>query len=192
MRGFSYIFCFLLALLVPDVGAESAVPDTAGGDSVAVAPQDSVVADFVRQQKIDPAYAWKLWKELSRAIALRALDGPDDILEKAEIIQDRRDDLLEEKKKIKAASKEWEERHQALELQLEVLDDLAEIQRGGDLQLQQRMHSLREDRGKALRRLRVFRGSLRDLDREVGSMAKLAEEYREKAADLRRREEEGR
>ena len=187
MRGFSYIFCFLLALLVPDVGAESAAPDTAGGDSLSAAHQDSA-----RQQKIDPAYAWKTWKELSLAIALRALDGPDDILEKAEIIEDRRDDLLEEKEKLNAASKEWEERHQALELQLEVLDDLAEIQRGGDLQLQQRMHSLREDRGTAARRLRVFKGSLRDLDKELDRMAGLAEEYRGKAEDLRHREEEGR
>jgi len=173
-------------------GKQRTVPDTVGGDSLAAARQDSTKTDSTRGEKVDPAHAWKTWKDLSRAIALRPLDGPEDILEKVEIIEDRIDDLLEEQKELETAWEEWDDRRQSLELQLEVLDDLAEVQRGGDLQLQQRMHSLREDLGKATHRMRVFKGSLKDLEKELDRLSRLEKDYREKAEDLRRREEEDR
>jgi chromosome segregation ATPase len=143
-------------------------------------------------EKIDPAQAWKTWKELSRAIRLRPLDGPDDILEKAEIIEDRLDDLGEARQELRTEAQEWEDRRQALELQIEVLNDLAQVQRGGDLQLQQRLHTLREDLGKAARRLGVLKGSLKELDKELYRLNGLVKEYNHKAAELRRREEENR
>lgn len=191
------LIVFFSLLLLSRVRAESiegqgTVADTAGGDSLAGVQPDSVQADSIRQKRVDPALVWKTWKDISQAIALRPLDGPDDILEKAEIVEDRLDDLREEKKRLKAVSEEWEERRQSLELQLEVLDDLAEVQRGGDLQLQQRMHSLRDDLGKVVRRLWVFRGSLDDLEKELEQWNRRVEEYREKSVDLRRREEERR
>ena len=37
--------------------------------------------------------AWKQWKDIGPAIELRSLDDPSDILEKAEIIEDRVDKL---------------------------------------------------------------------------------------------------
>ena len=196
MKYLLYTFCSLL-LLVADAMAEPAVqqktvPDTTRGDSLSAAQRDSANTDTTRQKDIDPAHVWKTWKDISQAIVLRSLDGPDDILEKAEIIEDRIDDLREEQEKLKGGAEEWEERHQSLELQLEVLDDLAEVQRGGDLQLQQRMHGLRGDLGKAGRRVRVLTKSLEDLDEELDRMNRLVEEYREKSADLRRREEERR
>lgn len=173
--------------------ARAAVPDTAALDSLSPAtPPRPARTDSTRRQRVDPAYAWKTWTDLARAIALRPLDGPEDIREKAEIIADRTDDLREEQQKLKATLEEWQVRHQALELQLEVLEDLAEVQRGGDLQLQQRQHSLREDLGKAMQRIRVFRASRDELARELERLDKLAGQYREKAADLRRREEESR
>ena len=195
-QAFRGVLIFFSLLLLWGTRAESAegqgtAADTVGGDSLAVA-RDSVRVDSIRQERSDPALVWKTWKDISQAIALRPLDGPDDILEKAEIIEDRIDDLREEEEKLKASSKEWEERRQSLELQLEVLDDLAEVQRGGDLQLQQRMHSLRGDMGKAGRRIRVLTEALEDLDEELDHMTGLVVEYGEKSADLRRREEERR
>ncbi len=149
-------------------------------------------ADRTRPKHIDPAYAWKQWKDISLAIALRPLDDPGDILEKAEIIEDRLDDLKREKERLKTISEGWDQRHQSLELQLEVLDDLARIQRGGDLHLQLRMHDLREELGKANRRVQVLKGALEELGKELKSMTRLAVDYREQANALRRREEEGR
>ena len=64
-----------------DTVTKAAVEDTVAQDSVsAVAP-------------VSPAYIWKTWADLSRAIELRKLDGPEDIIEKADIIEDRIDDL---------------------------------------------------------------------------------------------------
>lgn len=195
MKSSLFTSCFLLLFLVAarvEAAGESAAAEA---DSVAVSPAalpDSVVVDSTRLAKVDPALAWQGWKDLSRAIALRSLDGPGDILEKAEIVQDRIDDLRGERRKIGESGEEWEERRQGLELQLEVLDDLAELQRGGDLQLQQRMHGLREELGKASRRLRILEGSLGDLDRELDRLNGIVKQYAEKAEDLRRREEEER
>jgi hypothetical protein len=180
-----FLACSLLLALAA-ARAQEAPPDTAAGGQRAARP------DSARRPPIDPAYAWKTWADLSRAIALRPLDGPEDIIEKAEIIADRTDDLREEEQKLKTALEERQARQQALELQLEVLEELAQVQRGGDLQLQQRQHDLREEAGRAARRLRIFRASRAELAGELERLAKLAEEYREKAEALRRREEESR
>lgn len=172
-----------------------AAPAGAGIDSLRALVEgqpDSVLADSTRARPIDPAHAWKSWKDLSRAIDLRPLDGPEDILEKAEIITDRLDGLRQEQQKLKAVLEEWTNRRQSLEFQLEVLDDLAQVQRGGDLQLQQRLHGLREDLGKAARRMGILKGSLKELGKELSRLDSLAEEYNQKAAALRRREAENR
>jgi len=195
MRYSLFIPCFLLLLLAA-AGVKAAEKSAAVEmDSVGVhltELRDSTLVDSVRLANVDPVLAWRGWKDLSRAIGLRPLDGPGDILEKAEIVQDRIDDLLEERREIEEAGEEWEERRQGLELQLEVLDDLAELQRGGDLQLQQRMHGLREELGKASRRLRIIEGSLGDLSKELDRLSSVVKQYQEKAEDLRRREEEER
>jgi hypothetical protein len=195
MRYSLFTSCFLLLFLMA-TGADAAGRSAAvEADSVEVNPaalRDSARVDSTLLVNLDPALAWQGWKDLSRAIALRPLDGPGDILEKAEIVQDRIDDLQEERRKIEGVSEEWEERRQGLELQLEMLDDLAELQRGGDLQLQQRMHGLREELGKASRRLRILEGSLGDLSKELDRLNGVVEQYEEKAEDLRRREEKER
>ena len=186
-----FLLLFLMAAEVEAAGRSAAVE----ADSAEVNPaalRDSSRVDSTRLVNVDPALAWQGWKDLARAIALRPLDGPGDILEKAEIVQDRIDDLQEERRKIEEVGEEWEERRQGLELQREMLDDLAELQRGGDLQLQQRMHGLREELGKASRRLRILEGSLGDLGRELDRLNGIVKQYAEKAEDLRRREEEER
>ena len=192
----------ILALLVTltaaapfDAAAQKiTAPDTAQVDTSVskVTKPQAAKTDSGRAKAIDPAYAWTTWKDISRAIALRPLDGPDDILEKTEIIEDRIDDLFKEHQHLQEAIDEWKNRHQSLEIQLEVLEDLAEVQRGGDLQLQQRMHSLREDLRKAAQRRSVLGKSLQKLEGELARLRELVKQYQQQAEAIRRREEESR
>lgn len=190
----------LFSLLLSGAGAKSsrapgAVPDTSGADSAAVqvdSGQGPARSDSTHPQRVDPACAWKTWKDLSRAIGLRPLDGPEDILEKAEIIEDRLDDLRQEQGKLEASSKEWTDRRQALEDQLEVLADLAEVQQGGDLQMQQRLDGLRQNLREAVQRLGIVAGSLGDLQKELDRLTVLVKQYKDKAEELHRREEKDR
>ena len=137
----------------------------------------------------DPVQAWRQWKRINRAIALEELDGPDDILAKEEIIEDRIDDLTEEDARLQQNASQWDARHEATSVQLEVLDDLAEMQLGGDLQLQQRIDDVREQIREAAQWLERFGSSREDLALEVASMRKLADKYRQTAEEIRTREE---
>ena len=161
-----------------DTVTKAAVEDTVAQDSVsAVAP-------------VSPAYIWKTWADLSRAIELRKLDGPEDIIEKADIIEDRIDDLSQEREKLATARQEWADKSDALEIQLEVLEDLAKVQLGGDLQLQQRMHRMREGRSVAANQLEILTRSISELDIEAGGLTEMVREYKKQAEELRRREAE--
>ena len=138
---------------------------------------------------VDPTTAWKGWMDIARAIAPDPLDGPGDILEKEEIIQDRVDDLAAEEERLARTGSQWQGRHQAASVQLEVLDDLAEIQLGGDLQLQQRLENVREDIRMADEWQRRIDESRRELATEMKRLRILAREYRNRAEELRRQEE---
>ena len=136
----------------------------------------------------DPAWRWKAWPDLDRAIALRPLDGPEDILEKADIIADRLDTLAGEGRGLEKRLEGWKQRHAGLEVQTESLEDLAAVQRGADVQLQQRIHALRADLRHAAQRRRLLRAVLAALRREEARLHALFENYRSKAAELKRRE----
>ncbi|MEW6750122.1 MAG: hypothetical protein AB1505_03995 [Candidatus Latescibacterota bacterium] len=161
--------------------------DTLTAPEPGAAPRTT--ADSLAARQVDSTRVWKTWKPLWRAIALGPLDGPEDILEKAEIIQDRIDDLVGERRRLAALAGEQDERGQALLLQVEVLEDLDRIQRGGDLQRLQRLASLRDEADQATRRLRALGRSLAELDGEIGRLRRLVEHYARLAEDLRRREE---
>ena len=171
-----------------DTTSTAADAESVPADSTAQAAEAKVDSTYVS----DPAFEWKRWKDLARAIRLRPLDGPSDILEKAEIVEDRIDDLTEERGRLVDQARDWKIRREALETQLEVLDDLARVQRGGDLQLQQRMHNMREGRRLASRRQVILEASLQQMDSEVERLNELSAEYKSKAEDLRRRERESR
>ena len=167
--------------------------DSTRADSALVrqqADRDAIHADSTHSK--NPAYRWKTWKDLSRAIAIRALDGPADILEKAEIVEDRRDDLLLEQEILQVQLNESKHRHQSLEIQLEVLEDLAEVKRGGDFELQQRLHNLRENIRKNERGIQGFAASLKEMEKELKRLADLVKEYKARAEDLQRYEEKDR
>ncbi len=173
-------------------GEVESVPAHVGTVTEVVA-EDTVAQDSVSAAiPVAPAYIWKTWTDLSRAIELRKLDGPEDIIEKADIIEDRIDDLSEEREKLAAARQEWADKNDALEIQLEVLEDLAKVQLGGDLQLQQRMHRMREGRSMAANQLEILTRSISELDIEVGGLTEMVTEYKKQAEELRRREAESR
>ena len=161
-------------------------------DSAAVVADTTARDSSAVDAASDAAQVWKTWTDLSRAIRLMPLDGPGDILEKAEIIEDRIDDLSREEQRLEEKAGEWMSRHRSLGMQLEVLEDLAKVQLGGDLQLQQRMHTMREGRRMAVHRTDVFERSLAELRRELGQTHGLVQEYKKKAEELRRREAEDR
>lgn len=129
--------------------------------------------------------AWKEWKNIDAAIALRPLDGPEDILEKVEIIQDRIDELEREKIRL---DKEMEVNHQKLENlrnQREVLYDIAEIKQGRDSQTRQRLNDLAERIRMEEKLIKLRRQSSLELEKEFTRMKKMANDYREKARLLK-------
>lgn len=73
--------------------------------------------------------------------------------------------------------------------QLEVLEDLADLQLGGDLEFQQRVENVREDVVQAAGRIAVLTNTRAALADEVALLRALSEDYRQRAARLREEEE---
>lgn len=140
-------------------------------------------------RSVDSVYTWKNWKNISPAIDIRPLDGPTDIIEKEEIILDRLDDLKIERKKLVIAANLWQRRMQIIEVQLELLDDLIEIQRGEDLQMQRRLHSARNDLRKVSQYIVLYITSLHELNKEIDHLSLLLITYKHKAESIRHDEE---
>lgn len=158
------------------------------GDGQPLPDSAAVHVDSTDRRTADPVWAWKRWKDIDRAVALRPLDGPQDILEKSEIIADRLDALGREGKRLQGMLKLRSDRHASLEIQVESLEDLADVQRGGDLQLRQRVHNLRADLRKAAQRMRFIETSLKEMGRERQRLEGLLASYEQKAEALRRQE----
>jgi len=167
----------LLAVLALPVGGQP----PSGPDSSAV--------DGAAALRCDPLWTWQDWPPIGRAIALQELDGPADILEKGEIIADRLDGLAREESRLDSVGTTWKARHLAMTAQLEVLEDLADVQLGGDLQLQQRIERVRDDALEAEERVVRVTASAEALETEALRLRDLAGDYRRRAEDLRRREE---
>ena len=133
-------------------------------------------------------FAWKKWKSIDAAIAIRPLDGPEDIREKAEIIADRLDELVREIARLEKEIDQNLQKIQSLRNQREVLQDLAELQQGGDSQTQQRMHELNERIQQQEQLLKLRRESLRGLGQELDRIKRLLADYQQRANSLQRRE----
>ena len=136
----------------------------------------------------DSITAWKQWKSIDAAIALRPLDGPDDIIEKAEIIEDRVDELKREKARLEKEIDLNRQKLQILRNQREVLRDLAEIKGGGDSQTRQRLHDLAERIRREETLLKKRKETVAELETELARWKNLAAEYREKARLLKVKE----
>ncbi len=137
------------------------------------------------EESVDSINAWKRWKKIDDAIAPRPLDGPEDILEKAEIIEDRVDELKREKARL---DKELEFSRQLLQNlinQKEIIEDLAEVQQGGDTQSRRRIHDLTDRIQREEELVKERKESISGLQTELSRMSTLAASYREKAKNLK-------
>lgn len=139
----------------------------------------------------DPLRPWLGWPPLEPAIAIAPLDGPVDWIEKAEIIADRVDDLRRLEPGMDSLATLWDTRLQALATQLELLEDLADLQLGGDLQLQQRIETVRDDEAEALAWSERVDAARSDLEKHITTLDDLRRSY-EVQADLLRQKEESR
>ncbi len=137
-------------------------------------------------------HAWRSLKDIAPAVAIAPLDGPDDIFEKIEIIQDRMDALLTEKKKLVIIVELLTTGRQSQEAQIEVLEDLSEINRTSDMQLQQRLHDLQQQSNILSRRIRAYKRSLTDLKNEYAGLENLSKRYQKQAQKLQKDEDPNR
>ena len=159
-----------------------------GAGWVWAAQQPIAEADSAEVQVVDPLLVWRQWPPIDRAIALEPLDGPADILEKEEIIADRLDDLRAVAARHDSTHSIWSARHGATTARLEVLEDLADVQLGGDLQLQQRLESVREDAAVAEEWLDRLAAAGDALKQELARLEGLARSYQSRAEELRQEE----
>ena len=139
-------------------------------------------------ESTDSATAWKGWKDISTAVALRDLDGPDDIIEKAEIIDDRVDELKREKVRLKQRAEEFKKKLEIISDQRDTLRDLAETQRGGDPQTRRHIQDQTERIREIKKTLKTLSEMIPELEKELTRMKNLASAYREKARVLRLQE----
>lgn len=139
----------------------------------------------------DALGAWREWKSIDAAIAIRPLDGPEDIIERAEIIEDRVDDLAREGDRIEGIGARVRKRLTQLRNQRDVLRDLEEIRMSGDAQSRRRLQevTVRVRREEDL--LKRVEESVAELVSELIRMKDLAAGYRERAEELRNEESEG-
>ena len=140
----------------------------------------------------DPVTAWKRWKDISDAVALRPLDGPTDIVEKAEIIEDRVDELTREAGRLRQERQAATQRLTSLEDQREILRDVAEVHQGGDTEMRQRLHDLAERIQRERQQMEAYGRSVTDLGKELDRLRGLASQYRAKAEEIRRKESQSR
>lgn len=131
---------------------------------------------------------WKQWKSIETAIALRPLDGPEDILEKVEIIEDRLDELAREKVRLKKSNDLSRQKLSTLRNHQQILQDLSDIKMGGDAQSRQRLHDLAERIRSEQTALKAKQTSFQELTNEMDRLKNLADEYRKKARLLKRKE----
>lgn len=141
-----------------------------------------------KAEKPNPYMPWKSWKSIDAAIALRDLDGPEDIVEKAEIIEDRIDELKDEEKELGKGLVDAKSQLTSLKSQKDVLQGLADVKMGGDQQTRRRLqeltHRIRQKEKEV--KLRLEAGG--ELDKEIDRLTEMAVQYREKARQLEIRE----
>ncbi len=136
----------------------------------------------------DAATAWKRWKDISAAVSLRPLDGPQDIIEKSEIIRDRIDELERERERLELKRAALAASLETLERQLGLLRDLEGLRLTRDSPARQRIHELSERIHRIRSRLSGHRRSLEELVAEIARLSALDVRYLEKAQALRAEE----
>lgn len=166
-----------------------ALRDSTAGDSAML---DSVRQNLERSASArDDSLRYSSWRGLptiAPAIAVAPLDGPEDLREKIEIIEDRIDLLATERKRIVYALKALTQSRQAQELQLEMLEDLSQINCESDVQLQQRLHDLQHQLSQYIRRIQAYEHAFAALENELDHLKGFAQQYRLQTEDLLKKE----
>lgn len=131
---------------------------------------------------------WRRLPSIEAAVILRDLDGPDDIIEKAEIIEDRVDDLGRFADGLQQALNEGARKLESWKNQKESLEELATIKITGDAQTTDRLRDIaaRIRREESMQDRRA--ASLKDLTNELAARRSAAAVYRQKAEELRLKE----
>ncbi len=96
--------------------------------------------------------AWRSWKDIAPAVVVAPLDGPEEVLEKAEIIADRRDALGREQARVAVHCEGLRATVNGVDQQLAATRDMLDVRGGRDLLLRRRARDLRS-RQRALRTL---------------------------------------
>ncbi|MCB1152150.1 hypothetical protein KDL45_00770 [bacterium] len=136
----------------------------------------------------DDIDGWRTWKSIDAAVQLRDLDGPEDIIEKAEIIEDRADEQRRELTRLAEAQEHDQDRLKTLREQRELLQDLSELQFGGDGQTRSRLQNVDERIRRQEARLDRRAKSMLDLESAWQQTTQKAAAYRVKAEQVRARE----
>lgn len=160
------LLLLLIAALVAAPGADRA------GAGASAGPADAV-------------NAWRQLKSIDAAIAIRPLDGPEDIREKAEIVADRLDELDREEKNLSLAIEQNRQVLHSLRIQKEVLRDLSEMQQGRDAPAPQRKHDLTERIQQQEKLLEQKTASRDELRLEVERLKTIYDQYLKRAETLR-------
>ncbi|RME51025.1 MAG: hypothetical protein D6795_08985 [Deltaproteobacteria bacterium] len=133
--------------------------------------------------------AWKAWKDIGKAIEIAPLDGPEEITEKIEIIEDRIDALEGVRAALTAELKALEEERDALTLKISELQKVIDMRSRTDLLLQRRLQSLKSQRAALSPRIERLEETLGELAAEVTRLRNLGRQYEE--IRKQRSEEEG-
>ena len=142
----------------------------------------------VANEKKDPLTAWKNWQSIEAAIALRPLDGPEDIHEKVEIIEDRVDDLVREKSRQQSELDMHAKELATLYNQRAVLKELSEIRLGSNTQTRHRLHALAERIQRKEAQQGMMQKSNKELDEEIARLQSRIIQYNEKSRNLKDKE----
>ncbi|RME03780.1 MAG: hypothetical protein D6812_04925 [Deltaproteobacteria bacterium] len=121
--------------------------------------------------------AWKAWKDIGKAIELSPLDGPEEITEKIEIIEDRIDALEGVRSALTAEQRTLEEERDALALKIAELQKVIDMRSRTDLLLQRRLQSLKSQRAALSPRIERLEETLGELAAEVARLRNLRQRY---------------
>ncbi len=131
---------------------------------------------------------WQTWKSIDAATTLAPLDGPDEVLEKAEIIADRRDALSAEQRRISERCEAIAAGVAGVEQQLEGTREIIRVRGGRDGVLRRRVHAFRTRKRELEDLGRVCEESRSGLSKALADLGAQHTRYLEQAKALRAEE----
>lgn len=144
-----------------------------------------VVGLWTGRARADDPQAWRQWKPIAAAVAIDPLDGPEELLEKAEIIADRRDALQREKGRLTPECAAIDEGLRSIAQQIEVTEEIVTLRGGRTTVLRNRLHTLRGRKRDLNNRLRVCRANLSAIEAAAVALTTQYKDYVQRIEALR-------